>query len=336
MIVPDLYTGNIIKSRVRLARNLEGYPFRVNDPVAAREIVKTVNRALVKCGTFNLYSMKTLNDLNAEALVERHLISPALKKNKECGAALISSDETVSVMVCEEDVLREQCFMKGFRLEEAYKVLNRIDDELEKHLDVAFSERFGYLTACTTNVGTGMRASVMMFLPGLTAGGKISMLDEEVKSYGLTIRGVYGEGSAAEGCVYQISNESTLGLSEYELIKSVENAVERICLTEREESETMFGGKNELKTIDASRKAYGILTNAFLLSYGDFLKYIAQVKLGAMLGMINIADVSEIDELIVSVRPANLCVSYGKKLSATDRDLFRAEMVSKKLTKLVE
>lgn len=335
-MVPDLFTGNIIKSRVRLARNLEDYPFKIKDVSAAREIVKKVNRALVKCGTFNLYYMKNLPELKADALVERHLISPALKNNRECGAALINAEETVSLMVCEEDVLREQCFMKGFRLEEAYKSLNRIDEELEKYLNFAFSERFGYLTACTTNLGTGLRASVMMFLPALTVGGQIEMLIEEVRNYGLTIRGVYGEGSTAEGYVYQISNESTLGSSEYELIRSVENAVERICLTEREESERLFGGKNELKTIDAARKSYGILTNALLLSYGDFLKYVAEVKLGAMLGMINISDVTEIDELIVSVRPANLCERYGKRLSATDRDLFRAEIVAQKLKKLIE
>lgn len=333
---PDIYLGNIIKSRVRLARNLEGYPFKIKNPDTAREIVKKVNRALVKCGTFNLFFTSNLTDIKLEAMKERHLISSELIENRDCGAALITPDETISVMVCEEDVIREQCFMKGLRLDEAYDKLNRIDDELSKNLDIAYSEKFGYLTACTTNLGTGLRASVMMFLPALTVSGKIGELVKTVERLGLTVRGLYGEGSSAEGYVYQISNEITLGVSEYDVIKEVRSAAERICQAEREISERVFGGKNELKTMDKARKAYGVLTNAVMLSYGEFLNLIAEVKLGAMLGMVNIADIAKIDDLIISVRPANLCEEYGKRLSATDRDLFRAEVVGKTLSKLKE
>lgn len=335
-VSPDIYFANIIKSRVRLARNIEGYPFRVKDTETAREIVKKVNRALVKCGTFNLYFASNLSDMKLEAMRERHLISNEFIENRAASAALVNSDETVSVMVCEEDVIREQCFMKGLRLEEAYKTINGIDDELAKNLDIAYSEKFGYLTACTTNLGTGLRASVMMFLPALTVGGKIGALLKTVEKLGLTVRGVYGEGTVAEGYVYQISNEITLGVSEYDVINEVRLAVERICEAEREESERVFGGKNELKTMDKARKAYGVLTNAVMLSYGEFLNLIAEVKLGAMLGMINITDITRMDDLIVSVRPANLCERYGKKLSATDRDLFRAEVVGNTLAKLKE
>lgn len=333
---PDIYLGNIIKSRVRLARNIEGYPFKITDPAIARDIVKKVNRAIVKCGTFNLFFAANLSDVKLEAMKERHLISNELIENRACGAALINPDETVSVMVCEEDVIREQCFMKGLRLDEAYRALNLIDDELAKNLDIAYSDKFGYLTACTTNLGTGLRASVMMFLPALTVSGKIGELVKTVEDLGLTVRGLYGEGSDAEGYVYQISNEITLGVSEYDVINEVRLAATRICEAEREISEEVFGGKNELKTMDKARKAYGIMTNAVMLSYGEFLKLIAEVKLGAMLGMISIADIAKIDDLIVSVRPANLCESYGKRLSATDRDLFRAEMVGKALSKLKE
>jgi protein arginine kinase len=174
----------------------------------------------------------------------------------------------------------------------------------------------------------------MMFLPALTISGKISALIEEVERLGLTVRGVYGEGSKAEGYLYQISNETTLGVSEYDILNEVERTVERICIAERDETETLCGGKNEIKVMDKARKAYGILTNALLLSYTEFLNLIAEVKLGAMLGMINIADTEKIDDLIISVRPANLCEQYGKKLSSLDRDLYRAEVVSKTLIKL--
>ena len=332
---PDLTSGIIIRSRVRLARNLAGYPFRIEDVAVARDIVKKVNRALVKADTFNLYFVSNLSDIKLSAMQERYLISRNLIENRDCGAALINTDESVSVMIHEEDILREQCFMKGLRLSEAYKRLSLIDDELSKNLGIAYSERFGYLTACTTNVGTGLRASVMLFLPALTLAGKMKYLAGEIAKLGLTVRGAYGEGSKAEGYAYQISNEVTLGVSEYDIIKSVEDAVERICELERDETQKLFG-KNELKTMDRARKSFGILTNAVLLSYDEFLAHVSEVKLGALLGVIDIREVGELDDLIISVRPANLCEQYGKRLSATDRDLFRAEIVGKKLQKLKE
>ena len=208
ILSPDLFAGNIITSRVRLARNLKDLPFSL-DPVTAKEVVKKVNRALVKTDTFNLYFVANLDDVALEAMKERHLISQNLIENRESGAALVNTDESISVMVNEEDVIREQCFMKGLSLSEAYKRLNVIDDEIAKNIDVAFDDDLGYLTACPTNLGTGMRASVMMFLPALTESGKIKGLIEEVSGLGLTVRGVYGEGSKAEGCIYQISNEVT-------------------------------------------------------------------------------------------------------------------------------
>ncbi len=337
--IPDLTTGSIITTRVRLARNLSDTPFRITDVKRAKEVVAKVNRALVKCDTFNLYYMSNLSDLKLEAMKESHLISQNLIDNRECGAALINSDQTISVMVNEEDVIREQCFMKGLRLKEAYKKLSAIDDELSKNLNIAFDKRLGYLTACPTNLGTGLRASVMMFLPALTEGGKIDELIDEVKELGLTVRGVYGEGSRAEGYMYQISNEVTLGVSEYDILSEVERTVEQICRAERDEKERLYG-KKELKTMDRTHKAYGVLTNAVLLSYSEFLEYIAEVKLGAMLGLIDICsgigDIEKIDDLIVQVRPANLCVSYGKKLSGIDRDILRAEVVANRLKKLKE
>ena len=334
-IRPDLLSGSIIMSRVRLARNLSGYPFKVKDVATAKEIIKKVNRALVRTDTFSLYYMSNLSDIKLEAMKERHLISQNLIDNRECGAALINMDESVSIMVNEEDVLREQCFMKGLRLSEAYKKIDKIDDDLAKNLDIAFDEKLGYLTACPTNLGTGLRASVMMFLPALTEGGKIGALVKEAERLGLTVRGLYGEGSSAEGYMYQISNEVTLGVSEYEIIKEVEDTAERICLAERDEMQRLFV-RNELKTMDKARKAYGILTNAVMLSYGEFIARVAEVKLGAMLGMIGISDIGAIDDLIISSRPANICEQYGRRLSALDRDLFRAEIVGNKLSKLKE
>lgn len=333
---PELYAGNIMMSRVRLARNLEGYPFRVDDVIKAREIVKKVNRALVRTDTFDLFFMSNLGEIKLEALKERHLISQNLIDNHECGAALINQDESISIMVNEEDVIREQCFMKGLHLTEAYKRLDKIDDVLANNLDLAFDQKLGYLTSCPTNLGTGLRASVMMFLPALTESGKIGAMVKEAERLGLTVRGVYGEGSQADGYIYQVSNEVTLGVSEYEILAEVENTVKEICVAERDQSEKLYGGRRELKTMDRARKAFGVLTNAVLLSYGEFLELIAEVKLGAMLGMININELDKIDDLIISARPANICEQYGKRLSSTDRDLYRAEIVGKKLLKIKE
>ncbi len=335
-ITPDLYAGNIIMSRVRLARNLNGYPFRLKDEADARGVIKNVNRALVKTDTFDLFYMSNLTDMKLEAMKERHLISQNLIDNRKRGAVLVNQDESLSIMVNEEDLIREQCFMKGLSLQEAYKKLSSVDDELSINLDLAYNEKFGYLTACPTNLGTGLRASVMMFLPALTVGGKIGAMCKEAEKFGLTVRGVYGEGSEAEGYIYQISNEVTLGVTEYDIISEVENFVIDICRAERDQMELVFGGRNELKTADKTRKAYGVLTNAVLLSYGEFLSLIAEVKLGAMLGMININELDKIDELIISTRPANICEQYGRRLSSIDRDLFRAEIVGKKLQKLKE
>ena len=239
-------------------------------------------------------------------------------------------------MVHEEDIIREQCFMRGLRLTEAYKRLSNVDDELSKNLDFAYSDRFGFITACPTNLGTGLRASVMMFLPALTESGKINDLIEEVSELGLTVRGVYGEGSKAEGYTYQISNEVTLGVSEYDIISQVEKTVEQIVKAEHDLMQSNYLGKNELYTMDRAKKSFGLLTNAVVLTYSEFLEHISKIKLGAMLGVINISDIEKIDDLIVMVRPASICDHYGKKLNSLDRDLYRAELVKNQLLKLKE
>ena len=327
--------GTIIMSRVRLARNVRGYAFKIENPQTAMDMVKKVYRALVKADTFNLYYTSKLPVIKLEEMREQHLISQNLIENRLCGAALVNADKTVSIMVNEEDVIREQCFMKGLRLTECYHKLNKIDDELAKSIDIAFDDELGYLTACPTNLGTGLRASVMMFLPALTEGGKIGALVKEMKKAGLTVRGLYGEGSSAEGYMYQISNEVTLGVSEQDIITAVEDAVESIYQAERDEMKKLYR-RREIEVLDRASKSYGVLTNAILLSYNEFLGHIANVKLGVLLGLFSISNIEALDDLIVQVRPASLCGQYGKEISQKDRDRVRAEYVSAKLKKLKE
>ena len=332
-VSPENFEGNIITTRIRIARNVWGYPFKVEDTKTANEIVKKVNRALIKCGTFNLYHMRNLSDIETEAMKAKHLISQALIDNKEFGVALVNEDESISVMVHEEDVIREQCFMKGLRLFEAYKRLDAIDDELAKNLDFAYDEDLGYLTSCPTNVGTGLRASVMVFLPALTIGGKMNSVANRLEDLGLTIRGTYGEGSEGEGYIYQISNQQTLGVNEQEVLSVVEEAVLSVCEEERREL-TAILSKREIYIMNEAKKSYGILTNAIMLSYKEALMHISNVKLGAMVGMLNISDVESLDELIVACNPALIIKQYGRILSELDRDLFRAEIINKKLKKI--
>ena len=331
----EVLTGNIIMTRIRLARNVYGAPFSLTDMDLSEEIIKNVSRSLVNFGSFDLYRMAELSEERAESMKEKHLISSRLMKNP-AGAALIDENEGVSVMIGEEDVLREQCFKKGLCLYEVYDKLDRIDDEICKNTDIAFDKDLGFLTACTTNLGTGLRASVMMFLPALTESGKMNDLVAEMDRLGLTVRGLYGEGSDGEGYVYQISNEVTLGVTERDILDSVNNAVLRICEAERAVEDKLYGGKKQLNVMDKAKKSYGILTNAVLLDYNEFLKYTAQVKIGAILGLLPINDIDKIDDLIIKVRPYNLCVEYGRKLTETDEKLYRAETVGKELTLLKE
>ncbi len=329
----DLLCGYVVKSRVRLARNFSGLPFFISNQKKADEITEKIALSLYKIDDFTLYKMSDLTSVKKESMKERHLISNALIKNGKTGATLINKDQTVSIMIHEEDVVREQCILSGLRLFEAYKKLSVIDDEIEKQIAFAFTDRLGYLTACPTNVGTGMRASVMLFLPALTESGKINQVVKSAYKLGLTVRGIYGEGSVSEGFVYQISNEVTLGLSEYEILKRVNDVVLELLKKEREEAETLYI-KNEILTMDRARKSYGVLTNAVKLSYKELLSHVSNVKLGSILGLIDIANTNELDELLITLRPAVILEKIGKSATELEVEIKRAELAQKTLLKI--
>ena len=202
-----------VSTRIRLARNFEDYPFpnRLFDVSLAEEIVRLVTDELCGVEDFTLRRMNTVTEEEAASLRESNLISRDLWKNRAISAVLISSDESISVMINEEDHIREQYFMKGFDLETAYERLSGIDDLIASAIPFAYDKQFGYLTACPTNLGTGLRASVMLFLPAMARSGLMRAVAEEFSREGLTVRGAYGEGSGAEGALYQLSNERTLG-----------------------------------------------------------------------------------------------------------------------------
>ena len=327
---PERYDNNIILTRVRLARNVAGVPFIVKDKKVSKEIIKSVYLAVNKVEKFDLFYLKDFSPLRREALKERHLISNYLMNNSEHSAVLLNKDESLSVMIHEEDVLRSQCFMRCFSPYEAYKRLSRLDDEIAKKLNYAYDNKLGYLTSCPTNVGTGLRASVMLFLPALTETGKIKQVIEKVEYLGLTVRGVYGEGSKADGFTYQISNEVTLGVTEEEIISKVSEAVLTVCEAERQTLERYFSVSNA-NIRKVCFEAMDSFETAKSLSYETFIDYISRVRLGVSLGLFSFKNPEAIDDLIITARPANLCEYFGKNLSPEERDVSRGYLVRNSL-----
>ncbi len=328
--------GTVVSTRVRLARNLEGYPFpsRLKSETQAKEIIRLVSSGLSRLDEFRLYYIDKLTDEQAVCMMENHLISPKLIENKGRSAVLINGEENVSVMINEEDHLREQCIVKGLDLKLAYDTMSEIDSCIAGSMNFAYDDRFGFLTACPTNLGTGLRASVMLFLPAITVNGKLARVLRNISSLGLTARGVYGEGSEAEGYMYQISNEVTLGVTEEEILTEVGDVVEKICRLEEIERESLKTGASALDIRDECMRAYGVLTNCAKISAREFVTLSSRVKLGACLGYIDIRDVSAIDELAVKLSPANITASAEQRLTATERDVYRAQYCAKALKKM--
>lgn len=317
--------STIVSTRVRLARNIAGYPFpsKLKNTEQAKEIIRLVNTEASRVGVFNLYFMDAVSDIVARCLMEDHLISADLIANKKYGAALIDEEEKFSIMINEEDHLREQYLLRGFRLNRAYEKISAMDDMLSKSIRFAYDKQLGYLTACPTNLGTGLRASVMLFLPGLTRLNKMNNLIHHISRLGLTVRGVYGEGSVAEGYMYQISNEVTLGVEEETILSEVENAVLEVVGLEARAREQLV--KNDLIGVkDDCRRSFGILTNCEKVSFKEFLQLISNVKLGAALGYVPSAIYPRSTTLIVAVRPANINLFSDREVSELEQNVCRA------------
>ncbi|MDE5756785.1 MAG: ATP--guanido phosphotransferase, partial [Clostridia bacterium] len=261
-------------------------------------------------------------------LVENHLISPALGRSK-FGGAIISKDRSISVMFNEEDHLREQCILSGLRLKEAYERLLEVDVALHDRLDISYKKGLGHLTSCPTNLGAGMRASVMMFLPALDICGDLRRIIKKYAGEEVTIRGVYGEGSEAKGFMYQISNQAAVGLSEEEIIAKTESAVKELCQLEEQARRAIWDRKG-VDIEDQIMRAYGALLFARVLGSDEFMINIANVKLGIGYGLLQL-DVNAINRLIPRVLPYTLSVHAGQKLNPRERDIMRAKIVREAL-----
>ena len=320
----------VLSTRIRLARNLDEYPFPSRLDVAGKNRVNSlVKSALFENDSkdFSYIEMKDLSRRQAVSLAERHLISPEFAAKKDGSALMLSGDESVSIMLCEEDHIRLQVMKSGLALEEAFDIADKLDSLLDSRLNYAFDERIGYLTACPTNLGTAMRASVMLHLPALTRCGQISRLANTVSKLGLTIRGAYGEGSRSSGDVYQISNQITLGITEETAIANLKSIVLQLVGQERTAAAKMV--KNAADE-DKIFRAYGILKNARLLSTEEFMELASLVRLGAARGILDVS-IEKINELIVNMQPATVSAANENADTAAARDAIRATAVREAL-----
>jgi protein arginine kinase len=323
----------VVSSRVRLARNLEDVPFPPRmDEASERLLLERVREAAERLpaseGRFALVSMADVAAVDRQVLVEKHLASPQLAREAR-GALLLREDERVSAMVREEDHLRIQVLYAGLQPEAAWRDASRLDDALEATLTWAYSDRLGYLSTCPTNLGTGMRVSVMLHLPALSWTGRIAGLLAGLGKVGLVARGLYGEGSGAAGELFQVSNQTSLGVSEEELIAHLLGAAREIVAHERSAREALAAG-SRLALEDRVCRAYGILANARVMSSAEALRLLSEVRLGSVLHILPPLPAERWTELLVLTRPGFLQRLAGEA-SPERRDVARARLLRQRL-----
>lgn len=326
----------VISSRIRLARNIKNFPFPMlatnqkSEEILeqSKKVLKT--DALNKLRNFTLIPMAELDELKRKVLVEKHLISPNLASDSRNGAVILSEDESISIMVNEEDHFRIQCLYPGLQIKEAWELANKIDDIFETQLDFAFDESRGFLTSCPTNVGTGLRASVMLHLPALVFSQQINRILSAVNQVGLAVRGIYGEGSEALGNLFQVSNQITLGQSEEEIINNLYSVVKQIIEHERSARQKLVTNLNA-RIVDRVNRSFGILSNAYIMDSKEAAQRLSDVRLGIDLAMIKGVSSNIYNELIVMTQPGFLQQYNGGKLSPDERDIRRAQMIRERL-----
>ena len=324
-----------ISSRIRLARNLSGFNFftKLRQTSDAIFIINQVCGALEEFGGFDITYLKDLSIDECNALLERHIISKELIENKDIAAVAINEEENLYVMVNEEDHIREQCICDGFNLVRPYEDIKILDECLLRHLDIAYDKDFGFLTSSPANLGAAMRASVMLFLPGIERNKDIDLVIGEAKREGFTLRGLYGEGSKNFGSFYQISNQNSLGLSEEEIVDKVGEYVFNICQMEASAREDILASNHD-KLIDEIYRAYGILQNSFLLGEREMIELLSLVKFGDALGFLTILDEKQFDLLSIEGCSANLkeLENFSTNLK---EDATRSEYIRKKIKGLI-
>lgn len=324
----------VLSSRVRLARNFRDLPFpaRMNDE-AARISVDRTEKALEGAG-YTLEKMADLSPIERQAMVEKHLISRETAADRKSSAVLLSPDNDVSVMVNEEDHLRIQALLPGAQLEKAAELARKVDDGLEKSVKFAFDEQLGYLTGCPTNVGTGMRASQMLHLPALTLGGQMPSIIKQIGNLGLTLRGFYGEGTDAQGNIYQVSNQVTLGRTEEELVETITAIGKQLIDLELKQRDALLE-MDSIGLTDRLMRSLGLLQHARRLDSSEFMQRWSDLRMAMMMRMVS-GKLDALDTLLTTCQPANIQITAGHETSAHERDELRADAVREMLHDVVE
>ncbi|CED99962.1 MULTISPECIES: protein arginine kinase [Bacillaceae] len=326
----------ILTSRIRLARNLKDYLFpTIFTKEEADKVLKQVESVIPLLNLHplkdaELLKMEELQPLQKQVLVEKHLISPSLADQSITGACLLSQNEEISIMINEEDHIRIQCILSGLQLQAALDLANAVDDQLEQHLDYAFNEVRGYLTSCPTNVGTGLRASVMLHLPGLVMTQQMRQLIPSINQLGLVVRGIYGEGSEALGNIFQISNQITLGKSEQDIIIDLNDVVQQIVNQERAAREAIIKTSG-VQLEDKIYRSLGVLMNSRIIETKEAAQCLSDVRLGIDIGYIKNISRNILNELMILTQPGFLQLYAGGGLRPFERDVRRATMIRERL-----
>ena len=317
----------IVSSRVRLARNIKEFPFKIRmSKVQKEKMLEKIKFISPQIGYgLKFMYLKDMDDITKMSLVEKNIISPELALAEDDEAILINDEENICIMLNEEDHIRLQVFTSGLDLQNTLNLAVEIDNKLDELLGFSCNEKYGYLTACPTNVGTGLRASVMVHLPALKITGNLSKILHIVNNFGMTIRGMYGEDSQSKGDIYQISNIQTLGMDEKEIILNLENITKKVV--EQERLARKYLAKNGIELEDKVYRSYGILTNARKLNSDECSNLLSNVKLGTDLGIITELDDLTVKKMMLYTKPANLQKFLGKMLEANQRDIKRAEII---------
>lgn len=322
-----------VTTRIRLARNIASlpYPHKMNQN-QAEELIKTIWDAFSNSPlkeNLKMHRVSELSDLQKKALVEKHLISTGLCTSKIPAAAIISDDEKISIMINEEDHLRIQVFADGLDVESAYDMAKKVETLLCEKLTFDKDSEFGFLTSCPTNAGTGLRASVMLHLPAISMAGRVNPLLKWAANLGMTVRGLYGEGSRASGALYQLSNQITLGTSEEDILSRFSAAACSLISEERRISAELME-KSPLEIKDKCLRSLGILKYAHMLPSGEALGLVSNVCMGANAGIIKNIDVSSLRHAMFTTMPASL-VQSEENMSASERDVKRAQIIQNSL-----
>jgi protein arginine kinase len=324
----------IVSSRIRLARNLAKFPFlsRADEGIRA-EIENQVKDRLLgikKFGPITYFPIDGMAQLDRQMFVERQLISRELSEAKGARGVAISEEQNLSIMVNEEDHLRIQVLRSGYELDACWKQISQLDDELESQVTYAFHEHLGYLTACPTNVGTGIRASVMLHLPALVLTKEIQKFFQAMHKMNLTVRGMYGEGSQAMGDFYQVSNQTTLGRSEEDIVNTIKTVIPKILDYERNARARLMND-NRRGVHDQVSRAYGILKTAQTISSEETMQLLSNVRMGVNLGLIDDLEIPQINELFIFTQPAHLQKIRKERMESAERNVARAAYLRSKL-----